>query len=391
MTGDTRRHRWTDAGVIAACTAVDLLVWWATAPAGSARWAAALAAPAAFLTLAARHARPGAVLAVQLGYATAAPLLLPGYATVAGVVVAVHAAAARWRPRAAAAAALAGLLPLAAQAAAELRAGAAPGAVGPPALLQALLLAVAAGVGHRAWQADARAAAAAAAHRDAAAGALRAERLRIARELHDIVAHAVTAMLLQAAGARARLGDADPPTAAALDAIRSAGQQATQELRRMLRLLRSAGADDAPPAGSPGPADIDRLVAECRAAGLAVTADTDGPPGAVDPSVGLAAYRVVQEALTNCMKHAGPGTAVRVRLAWRPGVLTVTVADRGGAPGAAAASGRTGASGGLGLVGLRERVRTVGGTLAARPGPDGFTVTAVLPAAAAPVAAGVGT
>ncbi|GGK26211.1 ATPase [Pilimelia terevasa] len=383
-----RRQWWFDGGVIACCVGVDLLVWSVSAAdprAGLPFWTVAVAAPLVFLTLAWRRSRPTAVLAGQLAYATASTLLLPSYATFAGVLVALQAVAARRPPRESGSWAVVSMLPLSLQNYYEVRD---EQSILVPMIGQtvfyALLVLVAWGIGHRAWLAEARVGAASAAHEVATTEALRAERLRIARELHDIVAHAVTAMVLQAAGARAVLGGDEARTAAALTTIQTTGQQAMQEMRRMLRLLRSVGLpEEADLPGSPGLADVDTLIAESRSAGLDVTGRHTGTAGAVDPSVGLAAYRVVQEALTNCMKHAGADAVVRVELTWRHDTLTVLVEDRasGGPPPDRPAAAL---STGLGLLGLRERVLTVGGVLETRRLRRGFAVTAVLPAVAAP-------
>ena len=211
------------------------------------------------------------------------------------------------------------------------------------------------------------------------AAAVRAERLRIARELHDIVAHAVSVMVLQVAGARAVL-TSDPPRAdAALETVQDVGRQSMNELRRLLGLLRSASADlDVTTTEQPGLDGVDTLLANARAAGLSIDKQVQGTPGLLDPSVSLAAYRLVQEALTNTLKHAGPGTAVQVTLDWAPEQITVTV-HNDTPPQGKRRSGNTPLSTGHGLLGLRERVQAVGGTLYTGPSPAGFVVQAVLP------------
>jgi len=220
--------------------------------------------------------------------------------------------------------------------------------------------------------------------------AVAAERARISRELHDVVAHSVTVMLLQAGGAR-RVLTADPDRAAtALGHIEEAGRQAVDELRRMLAVLvpddsapTEAGASGTPDpadsqAGLPGLAEIDDLVARMRDTGLQVALTRDGTPRQVAPSVGLAAYRTVQEALTNAARYAGTHAAVEVRLRWDDDLL-VEVRDDGPA-GAVPAAGDSRLSTGHGLLGLRERVAVVGGELATGPVPaGGFRVAARLP------------
>ncbi|MFC4066789.1 sensor histidine kinase [Actinoplanes subglobosus] len=213
----------------------------------------------------------------------------------------------------------------------------------------------------------------------ASAAAVRAERLRIARELHDIVAHAVSVMVLQVAGARAVLTSNPARAEAALETVQDVGRQSMNELRRLLGLLRSASADhDVTTTDQPGLDGVDTLLANARATGLSVDKQVQGTPGQLDPSVSLAAYRLVQEALTNALKHAGPKATVQVTLNWAPEQLTVTV-HNDAPPRGKRRSGSTPLSTGHGLLGLRERVHTVGGTLHTGPDPAGFVVQAVLP------------
>ena len=231
-------------------------------------------------------------------------------------------------------------------------------------------------VGYRARRTDQRIA-----EREAGTvAALRAERLRIARELHDIVAHAVSVMVVQSAGARVVLASDPSRAEAALDVVQDVGRQSMNELRRLLGLLRSVDADVSVDDPQHGLADIDELLASAEGIGLTVRHQVSGTPEPLDPSVGLAAYRLVQEAITNTIKHAGPRAAIRVDLRWESKHLTVTVqneahADIGEAPDAPPLST------GHGLLGLRERVQTVGGTLHTRPTATGFMVQAVLPTA----------
>jgi signal transduction histidine kinase len=225
----------------------------------------------------------------------------------------------------------------------------------------------------------------------AAAAAVAEERGRIARELHDIVAHSVTIMVLQAAGAR-RVIRADPLVERALADIEACGRQAMADMRRLLRLLATsgtyAGEDVAELEPHPGLADLPSVIGRVQAAGLGVDVRTDGVPVPLGVSVDLAAYRVVAEALTNALKHAGAGAHADVLLLWRDATLTVTVTDDGrGQPSTEPA----GLSNGRGLLGLAERVRAVDGTLQAGARPEGgyrlsATLPAVDPVAAAPVA-----
>jgi signal transduction histidine kinase len=196
------------------------------------------------------------------------------------------------------------------------------------------------------------------------------ERARIARELHDIVAHRVSTVVIQA---EAGLMTADEPDRAreALAAIRDSGRQALGELRRLLGLLQE-DPDGAPVAPQPGLAGLDELVTGARGAGLDVALRVDGDLAGLPPSTDLAAFRIVQEALTNALRHARTPTGVR--LARAPAELTVEIRNAlaGEQPGFAGGAGH-------GLAGMRERVRVFGGTLVA--GTDGgeFVVRAVLP------------
>lgn len=196
------------------------------------------------------------------------------------------------------------------------------------------------------------------------------ERARIAREMHDIVAHAMSVIVLQARGAR-RMIAGDPDAARdALDAIESTSSQALAEMRQMLGLLRDD--DDAPRAPDPGLAELDGLVAQLREAGLQVDVDVEGAPTDLPAGLDRAAYRILQEALTNVLRHADAANA-SVTIAYRPDGLELTVHD----PGAPAVEG---SSDGRGILGMRERAATFGGTLDA--GPDaagGFSVRASLP------------
>jgi signal transduction histidine kinase len=197
------------------------------------------------------------------------------------------------------------------------------------------------------------------------------ERQRIARELHDVVAHGVVLMVLQAQGAR-RILDRDPDRAReALDAIEETGQTALAEIRASLGLLR---AQDAAPELRPQPTlgDLGDLVAEMRDAGLAVDLTVAGREREIAVGVDRAAYRVIQEALTNTIRHAGPVPA-HVTVAYGDDDLVLEVVDDGPAHIAAGEAGN-------GLLGMRERVRLHGGELEARPGDGrGFVVRARLP------------
>ncbi|MFC5178750.1 sensor histidine kinase [Nocardioides taihuensis] len=202
-----------------------------------------------------------------------------------------------------------------------------------------------------------------------AAEAVAAERERIARELHDAVSHSLAAIVMQAGGARNVLADDPERAAASLAVIEQTARRGLDEMRRMLGLL----GEEAALAPQPGLDRIDALVADLRAGGLDVRLSTSGTPGPVPIAVGLAAYRIVQEALTNVIKHASPCRA-EVRLDWSDEAVEVTVTDDG--PG----TGSAGPGAGRGLAGMRERVAVLGGVFeAGRGGSGGFRVHARLP------------
>jgi signal transduction histidine kinase len=201
------------------------------------------------------------------------------------------------------------------------------------------------------------------------------ERDRIARELHDVIAHSVSVMVVQA-GAAERLLDRDPERARqALESIRNAGSEALDELRRLLGLLR-----DNPPSSScsepqPGLARLDRLIEDTRDSGIEVSLVTEGTPVPLPPGIELAAYRIIQEALTNVRKHAAPDAKAAIRITFKPRTLEFRVTDDGTTP-----RSTNGAGTGHGLIGMRERVALYGGTISHGPVPrGGFQVTACIP------------
>ncbi|MFJ2298541.1 sensor histidine kinase [Oerskovia paurometabola] len=205
----------------------------------------------------------------------------------------------------------------------------------------------------------------------AAERAAQAERLRIARDLHDLASHGLGLITVRAASARTVPGpDGDAERAQALADIERAGRDATTELRRMLAVLRSPG-DDAPLRPAETLDDLPQIVESARTAGLDVTLDTEDVT--VSAGVGLGICSVVREALANVLRHAGP-TRVRVVLSRRSTGLRLVVEDDGPAPGWAPRPGA-----GVGLVGLRERVVALGGSLASGPCGRGFRVEAALP------------
>ena len=207
-----------------------------------------------------------------------------------------------------------------------------------------------------------------------------AERLRIAREMHDIVAHHLSVVVIQAQGAQ-RAVDSDRARAkTAMADVERTGRTALEEMRRMLGVLRPGESTAVPgPAGTyvpaAGLADIDSLTERLRQAGLAVTVVRHGEPADVPEDIGLTVYRIVQESLTNVLKHAGPATAT-VELDFS-GTIAVTVTDDGRGASAALA-GLPDA--GHGTAGMRERVAALGGQLSAGPKPGGgYRVHATIP------------
>jgi signal transduction histidine kinase len=202
--------------------------------------------------------------------------------------------------------------------------------------------------------------------------AIAAERSRIARELHDVLAHSLSVMVVQAGAAR-RVVERDPERAAEVaELVRQTGREALTELRHLFGPVRRGQGEEL--SGPPSLARVEQLVQRARAAGLAVKLTIEGDPVELPTGVDLTAYRVVQEALTNTLKHAG-STHASVAVAYQPGEVVVSVRDHGGADAEPAAD-----SGGHGLVGMRERVTLYGGTLEAGPCDDGgFAVRAALP------------
>ena len=200
--------------------------------------------------------------------------------------------------------------------------------------------------------------------------AIAEERARIARELHDVVAHSVSVMVVQAGAERLALGEDRPETRQALAEIERTGRHAMAEMRRLVGMLR---ADDEEIALAPLPslAHLEALADHVTAAGLPVRLEVAGEPRELPPGIDISGYRIVQEALTNALKHAGPATA-RVRVRYGDDDLEIDVADdgRGGDPATAT---------GHGLAGMRERVAVYGGELTADGRDGGFRVRARLP------------
>jgi signal transduction histidine kinase len=226
------------------------------------------------------------------------------------------------------------------------------------------------------------------------------ERARIARELHDVVAHHVSLMAVQSEAAASLLPDRPADALKSVEVIGRTAREALTELRRLLGVLRGPADVDGRVTTSPSPSisELDDVLGQVRQAGITVNLRVQGSPSKLAPGVDLAAYRIVQEALTNTVKHSGAGEA-SVTVSYEPGYVTVSVTDSGngavavsvgqtagrartgGAGSANGGSRRLAASGGFGLAGIAERVASCGGSLSVGPGnAGGFAVTARLPA-----------
>ncbi|MEV8512336.1 histidine kinase [Dactylosporangium sp. NPDC051484] len=197
------------------------------------------------------------------------------------------------------------------------------------------------------------------------------ERQRIARDMHDAVAHSISVMVLQLGAVRSTL-PAGTPQAEMMEGIERLGRESVGEMRALVGILRDASPDVGAPAPQPTLARAEELVAEVRAAGLPVSLTVDGDLTGISRAQDISAYRVLQEALTNVLRHAGPAPTT-VRLRREPGRVSLTVDNESGV-------GTAGASpGGHGLIGMRERVAAFSGTLSAGARPGGYTVRAVFP------------
>jgi signal transduction histidine kinase len=213
-----------------------------------------------------------------------------------------------------------------------------------------------------------------------ARAAVAVERGRIARELHDVVAHNVSMMVVQA-GAAARVLDGEQPHVRnALDVISATGRETVDEMRALLGVLRS---DDGPASlrPQPGLADLEQLICGVREAGLPVTLRIEGTRCPLPPALDLSAFRIIQEALTNSLRHAGPAAA-RVTVRYRAGAVELEITDTAAGGGGGAADGPGESGTGHGLVGMRERAAMFGGELEAARSGSGFTVRARLPLSA---------
>jgi signal transduction histidine kinase len=199
------------------------------------------------------------------------------------------------------------------------------------------------------------------------------ERARIARELHDIVAHAVSVMVLQVGAVRHRLPDSQREDRDALSHVEHAGRAALTEMRRLLNAMRGDG-EDAELAPQPGLDRVDALIGEVSRAGLPVDLHVEGEPYALPRGIDISAYRIVQEGLTNALKHANAHHA-DVALQYAPDQLRIEVRDDGDGAGPPGANGA-----GYGLVGIHERVKLYGGEMSAGRARDGgFVLITSLP------------
>jgi len=322
------------------------------------------------LVLAGRHRHPVAVLVIStaavsvyslLGYVNGAALLSPTFA--------LYALSVTLPLRQAVIAALATLVALATATGIGNPFGIPGGGSFPaiPALVAAALFGGIAVSNRRAYVASIEARA-----EDEASRRVGEERLRIARELHDVVAHTMATINVQATAASQVLTERPETAAAALQAIRLASKDGLRELRAILNVLRQA--DDAEPTTpTPGLAQLDALVTNAVRAGLPTELRVSGEAATLPMPVDLAAYRIIQESLTNAIRHAGPATAT-VSLTYSDTELLIEIADNG--RGAPPSLGK----GGHGLIGMRERAAATGGTMRAGSAPGGgYLVSARLP------------
>jgi signal transduction histidine kinase len=375
-------RKWVQDGVLAtAVFAVDLVVCWSRNPEPpNTPWPfVVLYAAAGATLLLVRRRWPGRVLVLALGHSLLATVVVPDYLPILPLWVALFSIAA-YAPRRRAVAGLAATFIQGCVGVAQDMARNDPASRSDVLVMAGVAMVVAHltifGAGRWAhWSIEARriiadrAAAEAAAH----------ERRRVARDLHDVVAHAITLMLLQA-GAAAQLVRTEPERAEeALLRIDSIGQQGIVELGRMLGILEVPPDSDPATSRPAGLADLERLVEVAAGCSAGVELVVTGQPAPLDRGVDLAAYRIVQEALTNATRYAARGAPIQVRLTWLPAALDIEVNNR-----IDPAAPRRTRSGGRGLVTMRERAEACGGGFHASGLPDDtFVVSVWLPTAAA--------
>ena len=326
-----------------------------------------------FAALLFRRRRVWLCYGIAWAYSVGWSLAIPYYQPFMALLIALYAVA-RYRDLRQAVVALLGLIPVIAIATYNTAVLSPRGEVGVvvPALVWCVLYGMIWTIARFAWSA-ARTAELREAKRVAEAElAVADERLRLARELHDIVAHSVTGIVLQAAGVRRNATLGEDQLRGSLELIERTGTSAMRELRRLLGLLRTPEGD------RPGAslAELSQLVELTEACQIAVQVEETGEHRQLTPELDHVAFRVVQESLANVIKHGGRGSQVAVALGWEPGRLTVDVRNT---PGEGPADGLPTEHSGLGLRGLAERLQAAGGDLDCGPDGSGFRVTAHLP------------
>ncbi len=362
------RARSLDPRAIDAGLALGLTAWALTVPGALSDPARALVLLAMTIAIAWRRRAPEAVLVVEIAGLALVPRDLAAPQAIA-LFVAAFSAALYSRRRL-----LVPALLLGAATTASALAGALPVARWLlPFLLMGLVWLAGSALRRRELRAEAWADRAERLEREQEAS-LRAERARIARELHDVVTHSVSVMVLQTGAARQIMSKDERRSQTLLESVEKSGRSALEELRHMLGLLSDDDVD-APLAPQPGVTEIPALIEHVQQTGLEVELCIEGQPRALSGGVAVAAYRIVQEALTNVLKHAG-GAPTRVVVRWAEGALELEILDRGPRNDV----GQRDAVAGRGLAGMRERAGMYGGTLQARPGPDGgYEVRARIP------------
>ncbi len=332
-----------------------------------------------------RDRAPVAVFSIQWVLTVAAWPIIPLYAPVAGIPVALYAVAVHRSKKTSVLALLASSVPIGLDAAVAFRVYDTLGeqilSFVPNATLLVIVTVGAWGAG-RVTRASQQHVLELERERETVREAVAAERGRIARELHDIVSHAVTAIVLQAAGASRVAKTNFAQVTQSLAHIEATGKQAMAELRRLLGVLEASNPDNQT-AGigelgpQPGLADLPLLLTSLRETGMPVTVHVEGTPRNLDPSIDLAAYRIVQEGLTNVLKHAGTNSHPQLRLVWESHSLRIQIDND---MNLAAANRGQALSVGRGLVGLRARAHAAGGRLHAGPHHNGgYRLTASLP------------
>lgn len=364
-----------DLGIVAALCLFDLTVSFdANDPSAASTTSTIVYSVVGYLVLAGRHRMPGPVFVVILVHSLLAPLVVPGYLPIIGLWLALYTVAAhcnRWW-------AAFGLVSMAPNAALNVmdemqrHSGSDQASAVTASIVLSIGISVAiVGVGQWVrWSTHQRLVA-----QQAAAEAVSRERSRIARDMHDVVAHSVTLMILQAGGA-ARLLRSEPDRAqVALGHVDDLGQQAIFELRRILGLLVAERTDSSPGLAAPsGLRDLAQVVDQVRVGGVRVELTVTGEPADLEPVVDLSACRIVQEALTNAARYADPRHPVRVDVHWQPVCVRIRVLNHM-RPGPARSL-----SSSHGILGIRERVRICGGSIDVGPQPDGrFLVDVHLP------------